>query len=75
MNQASIRQVTNQLETLSDEQLNPVLEFIQSLKQSKRHGIPGNKLMKFAGAIPSEDAEQMLQTIEQDCRKVDINEW
>ncbi|MCP4404781.1 MAG: hypothetical protein GY801_46715 [bacterium] len=75
MNQALIAQVTDQLEALPDDLLNPVLEFIQSLKRAKRHGIPGRKLMKFAGSISTEDAEHMLQSIEQDCRKVDINEW
>ena len=75
MNQVLITQVTDHLETLPDEQLKSVLEFIDSLKQTKGHGVPGHTLMKFAGSIDADDAEQMLQAIEQDCRKVDINEW
>jgi hypothetical protein len=45
------------------------------LKRPGLKGIPGHKLLKFAGTISAEDADTMLQVIEQDCRKVDIHEW
>ncbi len=38
-------------------------------------GTPEIKPMKFAGSIRAEVAEQMIHTIEQDCRRVDIQEW
>ncbi len=67
MNQSFIEQVTDRLETLPDDFFKPVLEFIQLLQHEKR-GVPGRTLMKFAGTITPEDAEHMLQSIEQDCR-------
>ena len=75
MNQVLIERVTHQLEMLPDDVIDRVLEFITTLKSRAVKGTPGIKLMKFAGTIRAEDAEQMMQAIEQDCRRVDINEW
>jgi len=75
MNQVLIEKVTHQLETLPDDLLQRVSEFIETLEGPKLRGTPGRKLLKFAGTITPEDADTMLQVIEQDCRKVDIHEW
>lgn len=37
-------------------------------------GTPGLKLIKFAGIMRPEEAEGLLQAIEQDCRKIDLDE-
>ena len=39
-----------------------------------QQGVPGVNLLKFAGTLCAEDAEQMKQSIERDCRGSDINE-
>lgn len=75
MNQVLIERVTHQLEMLPDDFIDRVLEFITTLKSRVVKGTPGIKLMKFAGIISAEDAEQMMHAIEQDCRRVDIDEW
>jgi hypothetical protein len=75
MNQVLREKVTHQLEMLPDDAIESVLQFITSLEHQKIQGIPGSKLMKFAGIINTEDAELMLQAVEQDCRRVDIDEW
>lgn len=76
MNQVLKERLTHQLEMLPDGAIERVLKFITSLENRGNHGIPGSKLMKFAGAISPEDAElMMLQAVEQDCRRVDVDEW
>ncbi len=69
MNQVLKEKVTHQLETLPDDLLQRVSEFIETLKRPGLIGTPGHKLLKFAGTISAEDADTMLHVIEQDCRK------
>ncbi len=64
MNQVFIERVTHQLEMLPDDVIDRVLEFIATLKSRKVKGTPGIKLMKYAGTLGAEDAEQMMQAIE-----------
>ncbi|MBW4561433.1 MAG: hypothetical protein KME32_09800 [Mojavia pulchra JT2-VF2] len=52
-----------------------VLEFTRDLASSTIKGVPGQKLLRFAGAIPSDDIELMREAIEQDCQQVDTDEW
>ncbi len=51
MNQVLKERVTHQLEMLPDDAIERVLKFITSLGNRKLQGIPGSKLMKFAGTI------------------------
>lgn len=43
-------------------------------KHQSEKGTPGIDLLQFAGTLRAEDAEEMMQAIERDCRKVDVNE-
>jgi hypothetical protein len=38
-------------------------------------GTPGQQLLRFAGSIPLDDLQLMGEAIEQDCERVDIDEW
>ncbi|WP_256678104.1 MULTISPECIES: hypothetical protein [Fischerella] len=38
-------------------------------------GTPGEQLLRFAGSIPPDDLQEIREAIEQDCERVDINEW
>jgi hypothetical protein len=51
-----------------------VLDFAQALAITQPKGVPGKKLVKFAGSISAEDARQMREAIESECEKVD-DEW
>ena len=75
MTQVLINEVTMQLKCLPDAMQQQVLTFIQSLQQRPLRGTPARKLLKFAGMFSMDEAHQMLQAIEQDCRQVDLNEW
>lgn len=52
-----------------------VLEFTRALALSVPRGVPGEQLVRFAGAIPLDDVERMRQAIEQGCEQVNVNEW
>lgn len=38
-------------------------------------GVAGERLLAFAGVIPSDDAELMRQAVEDGCERVDANGW
>ncbi|GBC77969.1 hypothetical protein HRbin08_01455 [bacterium HR08] len=42
-----------------------VLEFTRALARSVPRGVPGHRLLRFAGAIPLDDVQRMRQAIEQ----------
>jgi len=70
-----IDQIVKQVETLTEEKQMQVLEFVENLQVSIPLGIPGKELLRFAGAIPADEVDLMLQAIEEDCERVDADEW
>ncbi|WP_017297886.1 hypothetical protein [Nodosilinea nodulosa] len=52
-----------------------VLEFVRTLVEVELRGASGQELLRFAGSIPTDDLQLMNQAIEQDCTRVDLNEW
>jgi hypothetical protein len=40
-----------------------------------RQGVSGSQLLAFAGCIEPSELQKMSQAIEDDCAKVDLNEW
>ncbi len=49
-----------------------VLDYVKSLIPK---GVDGKSLLRFEGAISDDDLRLMSQAIEQDCERVDVNEW
>jgi len=70
-----VDKVVEQLEGLPYELQWRVLEFTRALARSIPRGLPGRQLLRFAGAIPSNDLQIMRQAIEEGCEQVDANEW
>ena len=52
-----------------------VVDFARQLARSPIRGTPGKDLLKFAGCIPHEDLEEMKKAIEEDCERIDADEW
>ncbi len=75
MNNVVITEVVHQMEHLPVDLQQQVLDFIKTLTVSVQRGVPGKKLLRFAGIIPPDDLKLMSQAIEQDCEQVDLNEW
>jgi hypothetical protein len=75
MNTPVIDKVIEQLKGLPHELQLRVLEFTRALTLSTPHGVPGQQLVRFAGAISPEDARLMHEAIQQGCEQVDADEW
>jgi len=74
-NNTIVTQVIEKLSRLPDELQRKVLEFVQALTVSARHGVPGGQLLRFAGVIPLDDLQLMRLAIDAGCEQVDVNEW
>lgn len=68
-------ELLEKLERLSIEEQQEVLDFTRSLADKKLAGIPGRKLLRFAGLIDKESLAEMEKAIEEGCERVDPNEW
>ena len=75
MSDAVITQIVQQTEALPANLQQQVLDFVKELAAFVQHGVPGEKLLRFAGMIPADDVELMRQAIEDDCEQVDWHEW
>ena len=75
MDTSIVDKVTEQLKTLPHELQWRVLEFTRALALSTPHGVPGQQLLRFAGAVALDDVQLMREAIEQGCEQVDTNEW
>ncbi|MGL5195082.1 MAG: hypothetical protein ACRC8Y_16000 [Chroococcales cyanobacterium] len=71
----TIEEVIKQLQTMPQSLQERVLEFARMLGNTEIQGTPGEDLLRFAGCIPHYDLLLMKDAIEQDCERVDINEW
>lgn len=69
------KQIINQMGLLDYEHQKRVLDFARALVETCPKGVPGKKLLSFAGTIPAIDLKAMEQAIEDSCAKVDLNEW
>jgi hypothetical protein len=55
-----------------------VVEFARTLTgkpDSSIRGVPGKELLRMIGTIPHEDLEEMKKAIEEECERIDVNEW
>ena len=52
-----------------------VVDFARKLAKSPVRGTSGKDLLKFAGTISHEDAQMMLQAIEEGCEQIDADSW
>ncbi|MBE9041790.1 hypothetical protein IQ235_13470 [Oscillatoriales cyanobacterium LEGE 11467] len=70
-----IDRVAEQLKSMPQPLQWQVLKFVQTLISSQIQGVPGQQLLQFAGAIPTDDLQLMEEAIEEGCDRVDLNEW
>lgn len=69
----------NKIELLPDHLKNEVNDFVDFLilkekKKLKSAPKEENSIMKFAGILSDEEAEEWEKSISE-CRKIDLNEW
>lgn len=75
MNISIIDEVVEQLKIMPQHLQWQVLEFVRVLVKAELRGTPGQQLLRFAGSIPLDDLQLMREAIEQDCERVDLDEW
>jgi len=77
MQQMTVKQqIARELDVLTVDKQRKVLDFITHLSSSGiPPGVPGKRLIKFAGSLSEEDAEELSQIIQEGCEKIDYNEW
>jgi hypothetical protein len=69
------KEIINQIGRLDYEHQRRVLDFARALAVFSPKGVPGKQLLSFAGTIPAKDLLEMGQAIEDNCEKVDADEW
>lgn len=69
------KEIINQIERLDYEHQKRVLDFVRALFITGTKGVPGKQLLSFAATIPKDDLKIMAQAIEENCEKVDLDEW
>jgi len=75
MSNAIVAEVVEKLTHLPEDVQRKVLHYVDALAAARARGVPGKDLLKFAGIISKEDAEEMRAAIEAGCEQVDLNEW
>lgn len=70
-----LNQIVEQVKALPDNLQHQVLTFVRSLRTIAGRGTPGSRLLQFAGGISMDDVASMRDAIENDCERVDGNEW
>lgn len=69
------KEIIDQIGMLDYEHQRRVLDFVRALAVTKPKGVPGKQLLPFAGTFPADDLKVMEQAIEDNCEKVNLNEW
>ena len=70
-----VSQLMNKVEQLPEHLQLRVLGFVDALSQSVPRGVPGSRLLKFAGMTPPDDLELMRSAIESEFERIDVDQW
>jgi hypothetical protein len=69
------KEIIERVRMLSYELQRKVLDYTEALTKKLPRGIPGKRLLKFAGSISPEDLQEMKHAIADHCEQVDMHEW
>jgi hypothetical protein len=75
MNASLESEILSELNKLKIEQKRQVLNFARDLALARPTGVAGSELVHFAGTIERDDLGTIARSIEEDCERVDLNEW
>ncbi len=67
-------ELLKRINQLSEEEQRQVLKFASNLPASLPKKSPEH-FLDLVGTLDSESAQEMLQAIEEDCERIDANEW
>jgi hypothetical protein len=69
------RELVDEFSKLSTEQKKRLLNYARSLSGVSTTGVAGKTLLKFQSTIPPLELELISKAIEEDCEKINPNEW
>ena len=75
LNSVVERELHQHLEALPPYQQRQVLDFARALVMTRTRGVPGQSLLSFAGTINPLDLAVMSLAAEEDCERIDPQEW
>ena len=67
--------ILNDLDQLAPEQQQRAAELVHSLVSPLPQGASVEDLMKVAGTLDDESAQEMMEAVEKECGRVDLDEW
>jgi len=68
-------EIIARVDCLPPEMQERVLRFLTSLSVQTPQGEPGAALRASSGSLASVSAEEMMRAIEEECERVDDDEW
>ena len=68
-------EIVTRVDKLPPEMQERVLEFVASLAASAPKGESGATLRQFSGSLDAVSAQQMMQSIEEECERIDAGKW
>jgi len=69
-------EILNVVHRLNAEDQQKILDFARNLPaRSRPRGVPSSRLLKFGGLFPKEDWEEIMNAIEEDCERINYDEW
>jgi hypothetical protein len=68
-------ELLKEMEQLPPAMQRRVLDYARAMAESTPQGTPGRDLLKFAGIMTPTEADEFLRSIEEDCERVDPNDW
>ncbi len=68
-------ELLKELEQLSPAKQWQVLGFARSLAKGPPRGAPGDLLLRVAGTMTHDEAQDLLKAIEEGCERIDGDEW
>lgn len=68
-------QINATLDRLTPDQQKKVLDFTTLIASNRPVGVPGKALRPFFGILTNEEADEMIRVIDEDCGRINENEW
>jgi hypothetical protein len=68
-------QILQDLDRLSPEQQQRAADLVHGLITPLPKGASIEDLLKLAGTLDDQSAREMMQAIEEECERVDLDEW
>lgn len=68
-------QILGDLGRLSAEEQQRAAELVHNLVSATPKGTPGRDLLPFVGTIDDQSAREMIEAIDEECERVDQDEW